>query len=1349
MAACQGVNNNGCCNLSKYNWSCEKGCYSVAGSAPWDTLVDCQAADHGDFVDALGNPFPYSYTANDESTVDIGGAPDMYNICGWQCSVSNTPCIPCFSDNCSLYPGDSYLICEQNCSALTQCYRCDCSQTQNCFSEAPCMTVEAGWDGVPTGFMGPDPTNSQGGGHTYSAMPECQLSCTCDAGWDCWINIAATQQNGFITSDNGCDYWANSADVISNGLQATAGGPYDSHSACCIATDCCLVRCDDSWPSWTDAQPIPYGDWPCMYVNPQASSAVDQYGNPLPQGTCSPVFDFFIPFCNMTQCHTAVVSAGVPGTGVGNNFCQDSISFDGMYDIDGNVVPGSGGAGDWCWECPGTGVTINETCECACGPGGNNLLPGTTHTDLGPWITSNPYYTIGDTVSYMDATNPLCCYICNQVSSATPTMEGNPPIPRQCGVHSPGDGPSFNAQDGTPIVNVWQSCGLMPSGTTDSSLIPTGCTACGLISQDQYSCVGTFEIDTAGVGLGGGYLGGCENRQDLGMAACTPPMHANSIEQIRLQTLANCFSDEDCYLKCRGGCFCEAGGNPYTAGTSECVTGQQYMVNEDATPGVYGSLGLSSINFLFNNLSDCNTATDNGWYDCCGNPRYTCLSGHSCSFSDPLTANDYIEQAIQLGEMHGTLDACVPLYPSDPGYDTAEYRDEWATATTLTLCGGAQVTFNASTFNTAAYNMCSWYCRWSCKNTLTPANYCHFVGSDPAEALATYHPAYNTQTFNPSLPPGPLQGCVTAPHYTSAMACWQAGSGPSAFSCWCNEDWVDCVVDTATTFIDDGVNPLDITYNSTCVCSAGTSGVYHTIDECENPTNYPNVPTSCCDGSAVAWCLAVGSSLIGSCDSLQSPGSPFTDEQFSMINTNIGLDGLYGESYMTDYTNNESGMPGTVLYEQYYANGAYVNAMDLSPNLMYSLQIQIAEIVRLGDQQVGNPDDDLRDTFESIGIVPMIGAECIEPNIPISLLDDTDYNDHYGWGSGGINNANDAYLNCCVDVNGTQYIKSRVRTISHEYLIHANDNLGNGIAGTVPVDTTYLGFDYSNLNDLIKAAEYIGVTGLTQGNVDPGYNFCEFCYHGTDDFYLTDIYEISYQISKQYSERIHPDINGTIPPGCIQGEQYLPLATFSSSTYLSCVTLKTKGCCQQPCFCTEDGSPFTWGTEYISGVDPTLSTGTAMGMQAPFVMNMQSYSIADQAAGYYGQWISGQGGEAEAFAEGYYSNYTCTSDSLSCCGQNTGGLVYGCTDQFAFNYDCKAATYPTGVPCGDGVNIDDGSCIYVTATNPYAPNPGECVWGCMDDSATGSNCDTEGISCIYDATNYNPIATCFSACTYI
>lgn len=1295
LAACQGTNNAGCCNLTKYNWSCEEGCYPVAGTGTFNDLTTCQAANHGNFQDAVGNPLAYSYLSNANNA--------NYNICGWQCQISNQPCQPCFTDNCSIYGGNSNTVCNQNCSALTECYVCDCADYNGpCSLQVPCPTAAAGWDGVPAGIMGPDPTNANGGGHSFSSSTECNEYCTCDAGWDCWIDIALTQQNGVITSDAGCQFFANSADVIYNGLQATAGGPYDSFSACCAGTACCLVRCDDDWPTWTDALPMGYGDWPCLYVEPLSSGAVDAQGNPILAGQCSSVYDPYIPFCNMTQCHAAVISIPV---GTGNNFCTDHISFDGYYDINGAIVAGSGADDDWCWECPGTGTTASDTCDCACGPSGANLYPGATHVDLGPYITSNPVYTMGNTVSYMDASNPYCCYICGCMSadSMNPMQfDGN--IPRQCGVHSPADGPTFNAPDGSAsgIINCWQSCGLMPSGTTDSSLIPTGCTSCaaGPLGT-SYKCGGVFIADNALPDLTGGFRDGCI--EDTSLTPCIPPTDPNTVTEIALQTAANCFSDEDCYMKCQAGCFCEAGGNPYTAGTSSCVTAQQYDANIANNPNAYGTLGVSILSFGIIDLNQCHIYMNAGILDCCGNPRYNCLSGHTCT-------SDSTIQAQQLSEMYASpLDACVPLYPHDPGYGSAQFTDAIATATSITLCDGSSATFLPDAGRTAAYNMCSYYCRWSCSPYLTPVDFCQFVGSDPAELAQTYHGIYNQLHISNG-------GCVTSPTYTSAIACWQSSTNP--FDCFCNTDWVDCVTDSTTQIQPGGASLGGVINTTTCTCTQGATGAYHTMDECLNPGTYTNVPTSCCDTSTpTAWCLAVGGDLTaGGCDG----GWPVLADA-----TLLDI-----EQTTTDYATNESGMPGKSLLKQYYDGANYYpfvggnanTGVNLAPNLMYALQAQI-------NVKHTEPTRKLSDLFQEDQIVQVWGWECIEPNMPVTIMTPVPMNlndggDLYAW------NIGDPIGDCCggttLGPNSLNYIKTRVRTYSHEYIIHANNYLTSS-AGQVPVDSQYGGFDYSNLDELIRAADLIGVTGLTRPNTQVGWNSCPTCFSGgTNDYILTDIHEISYQITKQYFERIFPSENGgTPPPYCVEGEQYLPFITVDSTatTYMACVTLKTKNCCLQPCFCTEDGQAWTWGQPYQQIEDPTLSTGNlAYATNAPFVMDFGTWGVQELMSINFAM-----SNPTDAYGEGYYNQAECKSDVNSCCGQNTNGLVYGCTDQYAFNYDCKATTYPTGAPCGDGVNTDDGSCVYY-----YGSGIGYCIWGCMDNTAT----------------NYEPVATCFSACTY-
>ena len=1327
MSGCQGSSGViGCCNLQKYNWTCELGCYPVNGPAPYDDLTECQAADHGDFIDAFGTTHPY----RPESNAWLDANLQQQNICGFKCQTINSPCQPCFTDMCSQWGGTGFITCENNCSAMTECWRCDCAEIQPCIYESPCTTQGADWDGIATGLMGPDPTNAHGGGHTFSGTTsaECDANCPCDAGWDCWIDVHMTSQNGFETSAGGCQFVSNSSQIAPGGVlggdsgwTATVNGPYLSFEDCCLGTDCCLVRCNDTWPTWSGAVPVnsPNGEWPCEHVPPQSVPQFYPDGTPIPQGTCSPNYDDFIPFCNMTQCKAAVIPI-TPGTG--NVFCTQGMGFGAHYDIDGTTIinPGAGSATDWCYGCPGSGQTGADTCVCACGPDGGNLLPGTTHTDLGPWITSNPYYTIGDTVSYEDATNPLCCYICACYSSATPTMEGGPiAIPRQCGIHSPDLGPTFDTPDGTTIVNCWQNCAYTPSGTTHANTANL-CVTCDSLPGRSHKCMGTFDNDPVLPDLAGGHLGGCQEVTGTG-DACIPTMNANMNTQILTQSLENCFSDEDCYMKCNGGCFCEAGtdqwGN-YSAGTSSCVTAQQYDVNTNPpnSPTAYGNLGITAINFWFATLSDCN-ASVNGGYDCCGNPRYNCLSGHTCS-DDPGV------QASQIVDMYGTLDACVPLYPMDPGFGDAQFRDDIATATTLTLCNNTQITFQASPTQTAAYNMCSWFCRWSCSPYLTPADHCQFVGHDPASAMATYHPAYNNGT-----------PCQNSAMYTSAMDCNQGGQIPG--SCFCNSDWVDCVPETTTTFLGMSFN---VSNSSTCVCvPALSAGTYHTMDECQNPQNYPNVAPSCCDGTTqLAWCLARNANLIteGACDSIIIYG----DTELSLVDTNNDLS---VGAYCTDWTTNESGLPGDLLYEQYYKDGAYVNAIDISPNLMYSLQTQINVIVGLGNEVSGGvPGDDFTKPFSELGSVATFGTTCIEPHIPLSILNNPTLGSFYSWTTAG-----QVTVKCCTNVGGTDYIKNRVRSYRHEYLEHANNYLA-GFVGTVHTDTTYLGLDYSNLNDLLIAAEQIGVTGLTNFSEKAGWNYCETCYHLTNDYYLTDIHEISHQITTQYYERIFPGIMGYLPERCVLAEASGVTSTNTAQTYMACVTLKTKGCCGQACFCTEDSNLYTWGTNYTSTYDPFLSSIAISTNTGPFIMDTAAWTYGQSMGGGV-DWVEDPFQTApyphptgqEAYGEGYYNSSDCKADTLTCCGQNTGGLVYGCTDQQAFNYDCKPLTYPTGVPCGDGVNVDDGSCIY-----RFGTGPGECIWGCFDDTP-GANPDTDGNG-LYDALNYNPNATCFSACTY-
>ena len=1409
MAACQAQ----CCNLINYNWSCELGCHALPPTVPgqFADLAICEAADHGDFLDTLGQSQPYSEYSNLVTA--------NWNICGWNCTVQNTNCNPCYTDGCSSlnYLGPQFNICNQNCSAVTECWVCDCDDTQNCQYQAPCPTLA--WPSSFSGERGPDPNDYWGGGASYVDSANCDLYCECDSGWDCWIDIATTAAMGTPTSNSGCEYIQSSYMLPlqgASGVTATPNGPYSTLEGCCTGnTDCCLYRCDAFWPPWGDAVPMTVGgDWPCQFVQPASSPSYDANGVFIPPGTCGTVFDPFIPFCTLLDCQNNVIYVG----GNDNVFCNNGLAFGSYYDVDGTtVINPTAPSDDWCIGCPGEAQTPADTCYCACSD--DALLLGATATDRGAWVSSNPYYTYGDITSYLDATQPLCCYICGCYSADTAhplQMDGT--VDRQCGVHSPADGATFNANDGSAvgIINCWQSCELTPSGVTSDPTV--SCVLCGSgPTAPSYSCGGQQNPDPSmidqdptpdanGVYTSGGYLGGCAGPHVFGV----DPEHCdltglydnNMLIQIALQTAANCFSEPQCYGKCMAGCFCDAGGSPYTAGTSNCVTQQHYDNTIASHPNAYGGLVNSNqISFALNSLDQCNSWLNSGYinFDCCGNPRYNCLSGHTC---DPASA------ATQLSEMYGApLDACVPLYPYDVGYDDAQFRDEVATATTISLCDGSPTTFIQNGNRTPAYMMCSYYCRYSCHISLNPPSYCHFVGNDPSELSTVHHWEYNNGL------------CAVAPGYTSAYECMTL-TAPDMNDCFCNTDWVDCVPESTTSvaagfssLIGGGTNPVTNTTNCNCIVSS--TGVYHTLDECQNPQNYPSVPSSCCDGSIAAWCLAVGSNLkdIGGCDGVTG----------QIIDGNL----LDIEAYTTNMQTNQSGMPGSELLKQYYNGANYYpysplstnqyGGAGLSPNMLYALQAQISYITEFN---LPNLSDGLASQFESYGLSPIWGTECVEPHIPLAALVDnttmvpnpgfgSSQNNIYGWGvgtpvnqdpnsDGGLTGCltqgipywppppanigpnpwssacqelaeDNVKTICCLDINGEQYIKQRVKSITHEYIIHADQHLTSTL-GTVPMDNNNpYSYDYSNLNSLLKAATYIGVTGLTKVNAQQGWSNDSYNgfwsdspssaawldqISGTTDpaaghYYCTDIHEILYQTTKQYYERIFFIEMGVHPPFCQEGEEHLTMtsSTTTASTYTSCARIKTKPCCAKGCFCTQDDNEFTWGLgiEYVSATDPSMSTGVGeMATIAPYIMDISNFAIT------FGQSNWGTGtGDTGAYGEGYYNNHDCKQDNLSCCGNNTEGLVYGCTDPAAFNFDCKSTTWPTPPSCNDNVNIDDGSCIYIPAADYYSPNPGECVWGCYDDALGGTNMDTEGGGGTYLATNYNPIANCYSACTYI
>ena len=91
----------------------------------------------------------------------------------------------------------------------------------------------------------------------------------------------------------------------------------------------------------------------------------------------------------------------------------------------------------------------------------------------------------------------------------------------------------------------------------------------------------------------------------------------------------------------------------------------------------------------------------------------------------------------------------------------------------------------------------------------------------------------------------------------------------------------------------------------------------------------------------------------------------------------------------------------------------------------------------------------------------------------------------------------------------------------------------------------------------------------------------------------------------------------------------------------------------------------------------------------------------------------------------YNPDATVDTDPTSC----NELIVYGCMNASALNYDCATALNPTSmVPCSDGVNVDDDTCL---------------IPGCTDNgtSLNGANIINDANGDGLPAFNYNPTAT--------
>ena len=392
-----------CCDYTGFDYECCTGCVPVTAGGTYATIVDCQS-------DSDNN----------------GGATQP---CGWSCETLNQPCVPCYDCFCGAggygFTLAGYSACTADCVYNVDCWLCDCTIMTPCSYESPCL--------------GPidNVTRFSGTGIL------CNDLCTCDAGWDCFIDLDTGQPT--YCKDGVSGYYMSQNQLgFSDPTPGFTG--YSNFSACCIATECCHAWCDDtvalgSEPGNSSAFPV--GNWPCFYEPYYSWNAPCDPCGPINQ--CGGPFNLSslpgLPYCDMVQC-TGALSLNPAPAPAPPYLCE--------------VDP------------------PEDDCLCACdvymtsiGQGGTLLTPNNQYV-----ISSN--YTLHDTVFHADADSPLCCYVC-----MCPSLMGFADCITtfDCSCFIPDDGPATN---GTP--NCWEQCGATPG------VLPSGCQPCGLVPSNTWEC---------------------------------------------------------------------------------------------------------------------------------------------------------------------------------------------------------------------------------------------------------------------------------------------------------------------------------------------------------------------------------------------------------------------------------------------------------------------------------------------------------------------------------------------------------------------------------------------------------------------------------------------------------------------------------------------------------------------------------------------------------------------------------------------------------------------------------------------------------------------------------------------
>lgn len=331
---------SGCCDTTGYFWFCDQGCVLTPGQTM--TQAECEySASTG--VWSYGNPLSMPFTAVCGYNCVNAFIPIQYPV-GNPPAPGTTPCEPCYNG----FGCGNYSTIDSCLSACTNCNMCwSCSTTDPgcpCIPFTCCPTLSGAPN--PLGIYGANPALG-----TYIDEPTCDLTCSCDGGWDCWLE---DDGSGGLVSIGYCA----SADTFFQNWQGwspSPGGIYNTLEECCTGTSCCNVYCEDDPlinPGPNASNPLPpLGNYPCMY---------DQFNF----GTCytyNPVIvNPGVPYCTMLDC----VLSHPSGT------CEE------------------------------------HGCECACS--GITATP----SGMGTWDSMYTNYQQDDVVSWADPSDPLCCYVC-------------------------------------------------------------------------------------------------------------------------------------------------------------------------------------------------------------------------------------------------------------------------------------------------------------------------------------------------------------------------------------------------------------------------------------------------------------------------------------------------------------------------------------------------------------------------------------------------------------------------------------------------------------------------------------------------------------------------------------------------------------------------------------------------------------------------------------------------------------------------------------------------------------------------------------------------------------------------